>query len=90
MSLCLSLFDYSEEESNDRSKFHKYRRHRRLGYPPVTPNACAKDTVVSQLFDQIWGEVRFFVYLSVHPIRESSLWAQTPPESKDRGLNCCS
>lgn len=35
----------------------KYRRQQRRGYPPVTPNACAKDAVVSQLFDQAWGEV---------------------------------
>ncbi|XP_078359550.1 protein FAM149A-like isoform X2 [Oculina patagonica] len=46
-----------EEEGTDSSTGFKYRRQQRRGYPPVTPNACAKDAVVSQLFDQAWGEV---------------------------------
>ncbi|XP_020604881.1 protein FAM149B1-like isoform X2 [Orbicella faveolata] len=46
-----------EEEGTEPSKDVKYRRQQRRGYPPVTPNACAKDAVVSQLFDQAWGEV---------------------------------
>ena len=31
-----------------------------MGYPPVTPNAVATDTILSQTFDQLWGEVCFF------------------------------
>ena len=46
-----------EEEGTEPSKDVKHRRQQRRGYPPVTPNACAKDAVVSQLFDQAWGEV---------------------------------
>lgn len=46
-----------EEEVTEPNKDVKYRRQQRRGYPPVTPNACAKDAVVSQLFDQAWGEV---------------------------------
>ena len=52
----LTLF-CREEEGTEPSKDVKYRRQQRRGYPPVTPNACAKDAVVSQLFDQAWGEV---------------------------------
>ena len=33
----------------------KHRHH--MGYPPVTPNAVATDTILSQIFDQLWGEV---------------------------------
>lgn len=46
-----------EEEGTEPRNDVKYRRQQRRGYPPVTPNACAKDAVVSQLFDQAWGEV---------------------------------
>lgn len=46
-----------EEEGTEASTGIKYRRQQRRGYPPVTPNACAKEAVVSQLFDQAWGEV---------------------------------
>lgn len=52
-----------EEEGTEHGKDFKYRRQQRRGYPPVTPNACAKDAVVSQLFDQAWGEVQ---YVNVH------------------------
>lgn len=52
-------FDRSalEEEGADARAGNRYRRLQRRGYPPVTPNACAKDAVVSHLFDQAWGEV---------------------------------
>lgn len=46
-----------EEEGTEARTGMRYRRQQRRGYPPVTPNACAKDTVVSQMFDQVWGEV---------------------------------
>ncbi|XP_064616830.1 protein FAM149B1-like isoform X2 [Liolophura sinensis] len=31
-------------------------RRRRLGFPPVTPNACLRDTVSCAVFDYIWIE----------------------------------
>lgn len=46
-----------EEEGIESRGGDRYRRQQRRGYPPVTPNACAKDALVSQLFDQAWGEV---------------------------------
>lgn len=33
------------------------RANKRRGLPPVTPNACVKDTVGSQVFDLVWAEV---------------------------------
>ncbi|XP_025115159.1 protein FAM149B1-like isoform X2 [Pomacea canaliculata] len=32
-------------------------RRRRVGYPPVTPNACVKDSVSSEVFDSMWQEI---------------------------------
>ena len=48
----------SDEDMNSAKSKSKLRKHWRLGYPPVTPNACARDAMTSQIFDQIWGEVR--------------------------------
>lgn len=42
----------------------KSRHH--MGYPPVTPNALATDTILSQIFDQLWGEVCFVSDLLFH------------------------
>ena len=33
------------------------RRQRRSRYPPVTPNACAKDDIVNSVFDRVWNQV---------------------------------
>ncbi|OWF49843.1 protein FAM149B1-like isoform X2 [Mizuhopecten yessoensis] len=32
-------------------------RRRRVGYPPITPNACVKDAVMSSVFDNMWQEI---------------------------------
>ncbi|CAG5133294.1 unnamed protein product, partial [Candidula unifasciata] len=32
-------------------------RQRRVGYPPVTPSACVKDSVLSGVFDHVWQEI---------------------------------
>ncbi|GFO38388.1 protein fam149b1-like, partial [Plakobranchus ocellatus] len=32
-------------------------RRRRVGFPPITPNACVKDSVTSGAFDHIWQEI---------------------------------
>ena len=53
----MSLVLCREEEGSESNAGNRYRRQLRRGYPPLTPNACAKDAVVSQLFDQAWGEV---------------------------------
>ena len=59
---------YREEEGSESNAGNRYRRQLRRGYPPLTPNACAKDAVVSQLFDQAWGEVSWqkLFHLRVH------------------------
>lgn len=32
-------------------------RQRRSRYPPVTPNACAKDDIVNSVFDVVWNQM---------------------------------
>lgn len=53
----LFYFCRDEELTILRSRYNRLKRNFRLGFPPVTPNACAKDTLFSQLFDIIWTEV---------------------------------
>ena len=36
------------------------RANKRRGLPPITPNACVKDTVGSQVFDLVWVEVSIY------------------------------
>jgi hypothetical protein len=51
------VFDNAQEEAEGHfSPYRRSQRHHRLGIPPVTPNACVRDTVYSQIFDQIWAE----------------------------------
>ena len=39
------------------SRGRGHRANKRRGLPPITPNACVRDTVGSQVFDLIWAEV---------------------------------
>ena len=66
-----------EEEGSESNAGNRYRRQLRRGYPPLTPNACAKDAVVSQLFDQAWGEVscQKLFHLKVHSRIERSFFS---------------
>lgn len=47
-------FDFREIEEEDSVKRYHVPRRRRLGYPPITPNACVRDAVINQLFDNAW------------------------------------
>lgn len=44
-------------EDNIEHKQQITPRRRRVGFPPVTPNACVKDSVTSGAFDHIWQEI---------------------------------
>ena len=56
--LIFILSSFVSLSSVDESESHRGSRLKRsTGFPPVTPNACVKDTVRSLLFDQIWSEV---------------------------------
>ncbi|XP_076459775.1 protein FAM149B1-like isoform X2 [Babylonia areolata] len=48
--------DISEENlEHHKKKISLHRRH--VGYPPITPNACVKDSILSGAFDGLWSEV---------------------------------
>ncbi|CAL1539139.1 unnamed protein product [Lymnaea stagnalis] len=50
--------DYKNSyEDNMEFKKQITPRKRRVGYPPVTPSACVKDSVTSAAFDHIWQEI---------------------------------
>ena len=51
----VSTRDNDSHENSRRSRLKRYRGYR--GLPPLTPNACVKDTVRSLVFDHIWSEV---------------------------------
>ncbi|KAK3592426.1 hypothetical protein CHS0354_036056 [Potamilus streckersoni] len=50
--------DYKDiyEDSSDQ-KMQLTPRRRRVGYPPITPNASLKDSVASSAFDSLWQEI---------------------------------
>ena len=55
MQLCLVC---RVEDEGAYSSHQQQSQRRRHLLPPVTPNACVRDTVSSQVFDQLWTEVR--------------------------------
>jgi len=48
-------FHFREDDEN--SKRYHVPRRRRLGFPPITPNACVRDAVLHQVFDNVWSGV---------------------------------
>lgn len=59
--------------SVDESKSHRRSRLKRsTGLPPITPNACVKDTVRSLLFDHIWNEVISILHPLLTRIRQNA------------------
>ncbi|XP_018098667.1 protein FAM149A [Xenopus laevis] len=43
-----------DEEGLDQKKVHLQRKRNKRGIPPVSPNACIKDTVAAEIFDDAW------------------------------------
>ncbi|NXX58212.1 F149A protein, partial [Scopus umbretta] len=52
-------FDNTElgDESWEQNKMRLAEKRSKRGIPPVSPNACIKDAVVSEVFDHIWSNV---------------------------------
>ncbi|XP_029875412.1 protein FAM149A isoform X2 [Aquila chrysaetos chrysaetos] len=52
-------FDNKEldDESWEQKKMHLAEKRSKRGIPPVSPNACIKDAVASDVFDCIWSNV---------------------------------
>ncbi|XP_061191244.1 protein FAM149B1-like isoform X2 [Saccostrea echinata] len=53
--IAIEYRDLYEDSSNDKKQLTP--RRRRVGYPPITPNASIKDSVISSAFDNIWQEI---------------------------------
>ncbi|XP_067671336.1 protein FAM149B1-like isoform X1 [Haliotis asinina] len=49
--------DYKDVHEDSEHKKQITPRRRRIGYPPITPNACVKDSVASSVFDCMWNEI---------------------------------
>ncbi|NXF01998.1 F149A protein, partial [Smithornis capensis] len=52
-------FDSKEldDESWKQKKMHLSEKRSKCGIPPVSPNACIKDAVASEVFDHIWSNI---------------------------------
>ncbi|XP_074722450.1 toll-like receptor 3 isoform X2 [Strix uralensis] len=52
-------FDNKEldDESWEQKKMHLAEKRSKRGIPPVSPNACIKDAVASEVFDHMWSNV---------------------------------
>ncbi|NWW50540.1 F149A protein, partial [Pedionomus torquatus] len=52
-------FDNKEldDENWEQKKIHLAEKRSKRGIPPVSPNACIKDAVASEVFDCIWSNV---------------------------------
>ncbi|NWZ41693.1 F149A protein, partial [Brachypodius atriceps] len=46
-----------EDEIWEQRKMHLSEKRCKRGIPPVSPNACIKDAVASEVFDHIWSNV---------------------------------
>ncbi|NXJ75177.1 F149A protein, partial [Trogon melanurus] len=46
-----------DDESWEQKKMHLAEKRSKRGIPPVSPNACIKDAVASEVFDCIWSDV---------------------------------
>ncbi|XP_077868164.1 protein FAM149B1-like [Saccoglossus kowalevskii] len=52
----LAFDKIADDEVIEQKKYHN-PRPRRLGFPPITPNACLQDTINNQVFDAAWSEI---------------------------------
>eukprot|EP00079_Xenopus_tropicalis_P020320 XP_012811109.1 PREDICTED: protein FAM149A isoform X2 [Xenopus tropicalis] len=44
----------NDDEGLDQKKVNLHRKRNKRGIPPVSPNACMKDTVAAEVFDDAW------------------------------------
>ena len=65
VSLC------SDEGPAERRRRSRLRGTR--GLPPVTPNACVRDAVCSEVFDQIWNEIITVLQPLLASVREKGI-----------------
>ncbi|XP_040412481.1 protein FAM149A isoform X5 [Cygnus olor] len=55
--LCECTINIKDDESLEQKSTHLAEKRSKHGIPPVSPNACIKDVVASEVFDHIWSNV---------------------------------
>ncbi|XP_041362202.1 primary cilium assembly protein FAM149B1-like isoform X2 [Gigantopelta aegis] len=73
--------DYKDIHEDLDNKKQITPRRRRIGYPPITPNACLKDSVTSAVFDFMWQEIISWMRTVIKEfsiLLESKLHGATP------------
>nr|XP_002129894.1 protein FAM149B1 [Ciona intestinalis] len=50
-------YDIKEMDEEEHAKRYHVPHRRRLGFPPITPNACVRDAVLHHIFDLLWSRV---------------------------------
>lgn len=50
-------YSISEDESLEQKKDQVALRRNKRGIPPISPNACIKDAVSAEIFNDIWRDV---------------------------------
>nr|CAB3244290.1 protein FAM149B1 [Phallusia mammillata] len=68
-------YDIREMDDEENAKKYHVPRRRRLGFPPITPNACVKDAVLHQLFNNIWSDI-VGCWSKTHPSSNTTLLKQ--------------
>lgn len=51
------LASFISDENLEQKNIHLAEKRSKHGIPPVSPNACIKDVVASEVFDHIWSNV---------------------------------
>ncbi|KAG8453721.1 hypothetical protein GDO86_000374 [Hymenochirus boettgeri] len=66
-----------DDEGLDQKKGHLQTKRNKRGIPPVSPNACIKDTVAAEVFDDVWRK-------AVEYLQDLILmtWEETAEEGK--------
>ncbi|XP_065889827.1 protein FAM149A-like isoform X2 [Dysidea avara] len=70
-------FDATGDQLINSTRGRGHRTNKRQGLPPITPNACVRDTVGSQVFDLIWAEVVVILQPLLHAAQSRT--TTTPP-----------
>ncbi|XP_066575636.1 protein FAM149A [Amia ocellicauda] len=74
-------YDFKEMEEEG-LEFRKTSTKIKSGVPPVSPQSCIKDTVMAELFDDVWRDV---VHVLEEPIQKH--WENDLPEEGARIVN---
>uniref|UniRef100_UPI00398E50DE protein FAM149A-like n=1 Tax=Pristiophorus japonicus TaxID=55135 RepID=UPI00398E50DE len=72
----------SDDESSEQKKAQLAGRRNKRGIPPISPNACIKDAVSAEIFDDIW---RYVIEMLEELIRKH--WENTLSDKDKQTVN---